>query len=214
MEELLKVLKDAGVEITEEMKSKIGNVYPDTEGLFTQNELDEIVKKRVSREQKVYENQIQDLENKLEGMVDPDKIEEYKSEINNLKEERDKIRNNLVTDYELKLASKNAGVEDVDYFDYLVEKNNLKSRLKLDEEGNVVATDAEGNILTEEGKKLGPEALVNEVKEMKPSIFGEAGEEKKEIGSPTNPKSKKVDKSARTKEVAEELGYRNKTEKE
>jgi hypothetical protein len=214
MEKLLKVLKDAGVEVDDKLEGKIKNAYPDnnTDDLFTQNEVDSVVKKRINREQKVYEQQIKDLEDKLSGMIDPNKAEEYKKEIDNLKSERDNIRRSLKTDYELKLASKSVGVKDEEYFDFLVDKKGLKDRLKYDvQKDRVVATDKDGNILTENGKKLGPEVLIKELKEEKPEVFGET---QKEISSATNPKHKDMDKGARTKEVAEEFGYKTKSEKE
>ena len=215
MEELIKLLQENDIEVTDDLENSIKKIYPekvDTDDLFTQQDLNDVVKKRLNREQKLHEQEIQDLKNEMEGLVDPDKVEEYQTKIDELNEEVKNREIQMKKDYEFQLAAKDAGVVDEEYFDFLANKRELKDRLKVDDEGNVVATDTEGNILTEEGKKLGPAALVNELKKDKPDVFSEKEkDDKTDIGGSGNPPDK-TDKGKKknTENFAVELGYKNK----
>lgn len=191
MDKLLELLKENNIEVTDSLESEIEEVYPeevDTDDLFTQEDVNEVVKKRLAREQKLHEQEIEDLKKEMEGLVDPEKVEEYETKIEELEGKAEKREAELLKDYELKLAAANAGVDDQEYFEFLVEKKGFKDRLKTDDEGNVLATDEEGNVLTEDGKKLGPEALVNELKEEKPGIVGNKDGDQ-DIGGDSNPGS-------------------------
>lgn len=219
MDELIKFLKENDVEVTDDLKEKIKNIWdsnlPNEDDLFTQDDVDEIVKKRLARAESSYETEIKELKEAMKGLVDPEKLEEYKEKVKELEGKAEEREKELKTEYELQLAAKDAGVKDPEYFEFLVEKKGIKNRLKLDEKGKVVATDKEGNILTEDGKKLGPAALVNEIKEEKPDVFGEEKENKKDIGGGGNPGgSGPKDKKKNTESLAVELGYKRKKESE
>ncbi|OEG63398.1 MAG: hypothetical protein BHK79_09045 [Halanaerobium sp. MDAL1] len=219
MDELIKFLEENDVEITDDLKKEIKNIWnsnlPDEDDLFTQDDVDEIVKKRLAREEKLHEREIKGLEEKMEDMIPPEKVEEYKKAKKEAEEELEKYKTSQKIDYELQLSAKDAGVRDQEYFEFLVEKKGLKDRLITDDDGNVVATDEKGNILTEDGKKLGPAALVNEIKEDKPDVFGEEKEDGKDIGGGGNPSgSGPKDKKKNTESLAMELGYKSKKESE
>lgn len=219
MDELIKFLEENDVEVTDDFKEKIKSIWnsylPDEDDLFTQDELDEIIEKRLARAEKSYESEIKDLKKAMKEMIDPEKVEEYEDKIKELEGKAEEREKELKTEYELQLAAKDAGVKDPDYFEFLVEKKGVKNRLKLDDEGKVVATDEEGNILTEDGKKLGPSALVNEIKEEKPDVFGEEKEVGTDIGGGGNPGgSGPKDKKKNTESLAMELGYKSKKESE
>ena len=218
-DKIIEFLKENDVEITDDLKKGIKNIWddklPDTEDLFTQEELDDIIESRLGRQKKSYESEIEDLKNEMEDLIDPEKVKEYENKIEELESKSEEREKSLKTDYELKLAAKNAGIEDQDYFEYLVEKKSLKERMKLDDDGNVIATDEDGNTMIEEGKKLGPEILVNEIKEEKPDIFGESKKDKNAGGGGGNPGGGgPKDKKKNTESMAMELGYKTKKESE
>ena len=214
MDKLIELLEENDIEVTDDLKNEIQEVYPEevnTDDPFTQDNLNDVVKKRLARQEKLHEQEIQELKDEMEGLVDPDKVEEYESKIEELEGEADKRESQLKKDYELQLAATEAGVKDQEYFDFLVEKKGLKNRLTTDDDGSVVATDEDGNIMTEDGKKLGPSALVNEIKEEKSDVFGEKEEDGEDIGGGGNPgggPSKDVQKN--TESLATELGYKTK----
>ena len=64
MDELIEFLEENGVEVTDDLREEINNIWesntPDTDDLFTQEELNEVVKKRLGREQKLHEQEIED----------------------------------------------------------------------------------------------------------------------------------------------------------
>lgn len=218
MDELIEFLEENGVEITDELESEIEGIWndnlPDTEDLFTQDDVDEIVQKRLARAEKSYETEIEELKEAMEDMVDPEKVEEYENKIEELEGKAKEREKELKAEYELQLAAKDAGVKDPDYFEYLAEKKGIKERLSLDEEGNVFATDEDGNILTEDGEKLGPSALIEEIKEEKPEVFGEKNKGE-DIGGGGNPGgSGPQNKNKNTKSLAMELGYKSEKESE
>jgi len=191
MDELLELLKKNDIEVTDDLEISIENIWPevpDTDDLFSQDELNDIVKKRLAREQKLHEQEIEDLKKEMEGLVDPEKVEEYETKIEELEGKAKEREAELLKDYELKLAAANAGVDDQEYFEFLVDKKGLKDRLQVGDEGNVLATDKDGNILTEDGNKLGPGVLVNELKEEKPGIVGNKDDDQ-DIGGDSNPGS-------------------------
>lgn len=217
---IIELLNKNEIELTDDLKSEIDKVW-ETEtatgdNLFTQDELDDIIKKRLAREQKVYESEIKDLQDKLKGLIDPEKVQEYEEQVKNLKGQLDDIKKNTAKDYELKLAGTKNGVVDEEYFEFLIEKNKLKDRLvaQVNDDGQVevFATDNEGNILTEDGKKLGPEALVNEFKESKPDLFS-AKKPEKAGGGGGNPtpqnKFSSEELKEKTVDFVKQLGYKN-----
>lgn len=218
MEKLIELLEDNDVEVTDDLKSEIESIWPeenDTDDLFTQEEVNEIVKNRLSREQNVHEQEINELKEEMENLVDPEKIEEYEERIDELENSAEQRTASLKKEYELQLAAANAGVKDREYFEFLAEKRNFKDRLMEDEEtGDIIVTNEEGEpITTEEGEKAGPELLVNQLKEDKPSLVedesGEEGSNNTDIGSGGNPNTEtteEVDKN--TKQFASELGYK------
>jgi hypothetical protein len=218
VEDIIKVLEDSDIEVTDNLREEIENNYPevnDTDDLFTQEDVNEIVQKRLTREQKLHEQEIVELKDEMEGLVDPDKIEEYESRIEELENKTEERTTELKKTYELQLAAANAGVSDQEYFEFLVEKKGLKDRIKTDDDGNVVATDEEGNILTENGNKLGPSALIDDIKEEKPKIFEKEDDDNDIGGGGGNPGGgtpKDVKKN--TKNLAADLGYKTKDKEE
>ena len=215
MEELIKLLQKNDIEVTDDLENSIKKIYPekvDTDDLFTQEDLNDVVKKRLNREQKLHEQEINDLKGEMEGLVDPVKVKEYETKIEEFEGKAEERTTVLKKQYELQLAATKAGVTDQEYFEFLVEKNGLKSRLKTDDEGNIVVTDKEGNIITEDGKKLGPSKLLDELKKDKPDLFTDKKKaDGTDIGGGGNPpdgtdKSKKKN----TENFAVELGYKKK----
>ena len=93
MEELINFLKENDVEITDDLKEEINNIWesnmPTTDDLFTQDELDKIIEKRLARAERSYQSEIDDLKEAMENMVDPEKVEEYEAKIEELEEEKE-----------------------------------------------------------------------------------------------------------------------------
>jgi hypothetical protein len=201
MEKLLKILKALGVDVaSDDIKAKLEaddfkkvftDNWPkevDTKDLFTQEQVNEIVSKRLTREQKVHEAEIGELQEKMKGLLDPSKVKEFEGKIEELEKASKANQAKLTKEYELKLAATKAGVKDPDYFDFLAQKDSLYDRIKVNEDGSLVATDKDGNILVEDGKKFGPEKLVEELKESKPDLFGEVrGQQQQQQQTPWGP---------------------------
>jgi len=195
VDKVLEVLKNNDVEVTDELRSQIEDAMPSTDDLLTQQEFDDALDRRLGRERNLHENeieqkneQIKQLKEQMEDLVDPEKIEEYETKIEELEKKDQKASNDFKKDYELKLAAAKAGVEDEEYFDFLVEKRGLKDRLKVDNEGNIFATDKEGNVITsEDGEKFGAIKLVDELAEDKPDLIGSKGDGGRDIGGDSNP---------------------------
>jgi hypothetical protein len=132
-EELLDLLKsEVGVdELPDDLTSQVEELWPDqpdTDDLFTQEDVDEIVQQRLARERKAHEQEIDELKEQMEDMVDP-------SEHNELKEKFDKINDKTqervaetTKEYELKLAAAKEGVrkDAIDDFAKLVDKDQLE----------------------------------------------------------------------------------------
>lgn len=186
MDKLLEVLKSAGIEVTDDLKTKIKDVWPDTSNLLTQEKVDDIVKERLARAERLHEQELNELRGKMEKLVDPSQVEKVKGEFKEQLESTQKARLADIKRYELKLAATKAGVKDLDYIEFLLDKQGYSDRLGIDDQGNVYVTDKEGKVLADDkGQKFGPEKLINELKETKPDLFGEKNQ--KNIGSGSNP---------------------------
>ena len=213
MEEILALLEQNDIEITDEIRESLSNVVEkssDPDNSLTQSDVNEMVRERLDRERAAYESEIEELKEEMEELIDPEKVEEYQEKIDELEDTKTDMRNGLVKDYELKLAALEAGVADIEYFEYLVEKNQVKDKLQIEPDGNLNVTDESGNFLTENGKKVGVRKIIADIKEEKPDLF--TGGEEKNTSGPTNPDgSGELDEQRRenSRQVAKELGYVN-----
>lgn len=202
MDKMLEILKALGVDVTkDDIKKKLESddfkkVYEtywpkavDTKDLFTQEQLNEIVAKRLARQEKIHEAEIKELQEKMKGLLDPSKVKEFEDKIKELETASKENQAKLKKEYELKMAAIRAGVKDPDYFEFLAQKDKLYDRIKVEEDGSLVVLDAQGNVLAEkDGKKFGPEKLIEELKGTKPDLFGESAQSKPPWGpGPTNP---------------------------
>lgn len=220
--DFVKLLEDNGVEVTDDLREEMKKNYPeviDTDDLFTQEDVNKIVSKRLSREQKLHDQEIQELKDEMKGLVDPKKVKEYETKIEELEGKAKERETELKKQYELQLAAADAGVSDQEYFEFLTEKKGFKDRLTVDDDGNVVALDEDGDPIKDDGgNKVGPEGLIVELKEEKPEVFGKETKKKKKSTGPTNPKTgaelTEEEKKERSKNFAAELGYANKEDKE
>lgn len=219
MEELINLLQEQeDIEVTDDLREEIENIWPeeqDTDDLFTQEEVNDIVKRRLSREQNMHEQEVQELKDEMEDLVDPQKIQEYETKIDELENKADQRTAELKKDYELQLAATEAGVKDREYFEFLAEKRGFKERLTEDEETNqivVLNEDGEEPVTNEDGEKVGPQFLMNELKEDKPEVFAESEDtgSEEDIGGGGNP-TPNTDEEAleNTKKLASQWGYSN-----
>ena len=213
MDEILKILKQNDIEITDEIKKNLSNVVEKSKNpsnSLTQKEVNKMVREQLDQEREAYETEIEELKTEMEELVAPDKVEEYQSRIDELEETKTNMRSELVKDYELKMAALEAGAEDIEYFEYLVEKNKVKEKLQLDDDGNLNVTDENGNFLTENGKKVGVGKVIADFKEEKSGLFSVEAE--KNTSGPTNPAGSgelAEQRRENSKKVAEQLGYVN-----
>lgn len=211
MDKVLEILKDNDIEITEEIKESLNSLAEEgneTKTPLDQKEVNKMVKEQLEQERTAYENEIEDLKTEMKDLVDPEKIDEYESKIESLEESKDNLKSELIKDYELKMAAVQNEVNDLEYFEFLVEKNRVKDKLQLSDDNELNVTDQDGNFLTEGGKKIGVEKIISEMKEDKPDLFTGGG--KKNTSGPTNPDSSvDLDEYRRenTKKIAEEMGY-------
>ncbi len=192
MDKLFAILKPLGIDVTKDDIKKIlesddfKKVYEanwpkpvDTKDLFTQEQVNEIVAKRLSREQKLHEAEIKELQDKMKGLLDPSKVKEFEDKIKELETTSKENQAKLKKEYELKMAAIKGGIKDPEYFEFLAQKDKLYDRIKVEDDGTLVVLDAQGNVLTEkDGKKFGPEKLIDELKENKPDLFGESAQPK------------------------------------
>lgn len=200
---LLEILKALGIDVEkDDVKKKLESddfkkIYEanwpkavDTKDLFTQEQVNEIVAKRLAREQKLHEAEIKELQEKMKGLLSAEKAKELEDKINELQERIKTEQAALKKEYELKMAAIKAGVKDPDYFEYLAQKEKLHDRLKVEDDGSVIVLDANGNVLADkDGKKFGPEKLIEEMKETRRELFGETAPAQNpfSFGGPTNP---------------------------
>ena len=202
MDKLFAILKPLGIDVTKDDVKKIlesddfKKVYEanwpkavDTKDLFTQEQLNEIVAKRLARQEKIHEAEIKELQEKMKGLLSPEKTKEFEDKIKELEEASKANQAKLKKEYELKMAAIRAGVKDPDYFEFIAQRDKLYDRIKVEEDGSLVVLDAQGNVLAEkDGKKFGPEKLIEELRENKPDLFGEAAQPKPTwTPGPTNP---------------------------
>ena len=192
MDKMLEILKALGIDVTkDDIKKKLESddfkkIYEanwpkavDTKDLLTQEQVNEIVAKRLSRQEKIHEAEIKELQDKMKGLLDPSKVKEFEDKIKELETASKENQAKLKKEYELKMAAIRAGVKDPDYFDYLAQRDKLYDRIKVEEDGSLVVLDAQGNVLAEkDGKKFGPEKLIEELKENKPDLFDESAQPK------------------------------------
>jgi len=220
MKKLIELLEGAEIEVTDDLRDEIENIWPyevDTADLFTQDDVNEIIQKRLARESKLHEQELAELKSEFEGLVEPEKVQEYKNKVEELESKAEERELALKKEYELMLAAADAGVTDHEYFDYLAEKRGFRDRMALNDEGNLVITDSEGRIITDDkGEMFGPDKLVAELKEEKPEVFADSAEKKKTIGETNPPTADNMDedKARRTRELAAEMGYKIKKEGE
>jgi len=206
VEKILNVLEENDIEITDEIKNSLNDLVEEennTKDPLNQDEINEMVKEQLDQERTAYENEIEKLKTEMRELVDPEKVEEYESKIENLEKSKDNLRSELIKDYELKMAAVKNEVNDLEYFEYLVEKNKVKEKLQLNDE-NIP------NVTDENGKKVGVQKIIADMKDNKPDLFG--GGEAKNTSGPTNPAgSGELDEQRRenSKKIAEEMGYAN-----
>lgn len=202
MDKLLEIFKALGVDVTkDDIKKKLESddfkkVYEanwpkavDAKDLFTQEQLNEIVAKRLSRQEKIHEAEIKELQEKMKGLLDPSKVKEFEDKIKELEATSKANQATMKKEYELKMAAIKGGIKDPEYFEFLAQKDKLYDRIKVEDDGTLVVLDANGNVLAEkDGKKFGPEKLIEELKGTKPDLFGESAQSKPPWGpGPTNP---------------------------
>jgi hypothetical protein len=191
MDKLLEALKKAKIEVTDDLKKNLQTVWDeainkakeegkkDNGDLFTQEQLNEIISKRLSRQEKIHEAEIKELQDKMKGLLDPSKVKEFEDKIKELETTSKENQAKLKKEYELKMAAIKGGIKDPEYFEFLAQKDKLYDRIKVEEDGSLVVLDDKGNVLAEkDGKKFGPEKLIDELKENKPDLFGESAQPK------------------------------------
>lgn len=182
MDKVLEVLKQNDVEITEGLKNQLQDAVTSGDGEFTQEDIDNAVEKRLAREKEKHKKELEqkdkvinELNEKVEDLIDPEKVEEYQELVEEKENQLNQQTTNLTLDYELKLAAKDKGVQDIEYFEFLAEKRGIKNKLTVSD-GEIAVTDAEGNVLTNDnGEKYGPKKLIDDMAEDKPQLLGDNG---------------------------------------
>lgn len=200
MDKLLEALKKGKIEVTDDLKKALQTVWDeainkakeegkkDTGDLFSQEQLNDIIAKRLARQEKIHEAEIKELQEKMKGLLDPSKVKEFEDKIKELEKNSKESQAALKKEYELKLAATKAGIKDPDYFEFLAQKEKLYDRIKVNDDGSLVVTDKDGNVLAEkDGKKFGPEKLIEELKQSKPDLFGEVQQQQRWTPGATNP---------------------------
>lgn len=155
MDEILNVLSNVdGLELTDELKGKIKTAWKkdtesiklDTDNLFTQEEVKAIINKRLGRAESLHEQEMEELKEEMKGLLDPKKVEEYKTKVKELEDNQAKTKADIYKDAQLKIAAARAGIKDEEYFDFLVEKNSSLDKLKYTDDEQVVVIDEKGNV--------------------------------------------------------------------
>gem|GEM_PF-6548056 len=235
MDKLLELLQKQEIKVTDALKQELQKVWDgaiqeaqeegkkeiNTDNLFTQEELNEKIQKRLARERDSYEGELKELRGKMEQLVDPSKLEEVKSEFETKAKEAEEQRNEAVKEYELRLQAAKEGALDEDYIVFQARKRGEFDRLSLDDGGKVILVDGEGDPAKDkDGNVQGIDAFIDSLKEELPNQFKEQQEPKpKRDFSTTNPPPGSTDlakdeKKKRSREMAAELGYSKKKESE
>lgn len=156
-QELLDLLKsEVGVdELPDDLTEQIDELWPDqpdTDDLFTQEDVDEIVQQRLARERKAHESEIDELKEQMEDMVDPSEHNELKEKFETIDNKAQERVAETTKEYELKLAAAKEGVrkEAIDDFAKVIDKDKIEY---------------------EDGEVKGLDSLIEDVKENKPFFF-------------------------------------------
>lgn len=173
MKELYELLKAASIEVSDDLKGKIDGL-----GLITQAQMDAAIQGRLARAEKQHESELAELRGKMEKLVDPGQIEEVKNQFTAQLDESKKRSVAEKKAYELKLAAARAGVQDLDYLEFVAGKQALYDRIEVADDGKLT-------VKTTDGKPLekGMAGLLEELKATKPDMFKPAGSP----GSGANP---------------------------
>src|SRR6056297_1307602 len=115
IQELLDLLKsEAGIdELPDDLADKVEDMWPDEpdeDDLFTQEDVDEIVQQRLARERKAHEQEIDELESKLEETADPSEYKELQKELDQGRENAQERVAEIAKEERLRSAGAMAGV--------------------------------------------------------------------------------------------------------
>lgn len=179
MEKLLELLKRNEIEVTDALRGEIKSIWPDTEGMFDQEKVNEIVQKRLERERGLHEQEVEELRGKIKNLVDPNQYDQLKSEMEASRQDVEKRYSRDKKMYEVKLAAAKEQVNDLDYLEYLADKEGWYDRITDDLQVDVG------------GEKKPITYLIEQTKEKRPEMFGV---EKKQTKG-TNPPAKVDEKN-------------------
>jgi len=157
IEELLDLLKsEVGIdELPEDLTTQIDEMWPeepDTDDLFTQEDVDEIVQQRLARERKAHEQEVEELQGEMEDMVDPSEHNELKEKFETIDDKATERVAETTKEYELKLAAAKEGVrkDAIEDFAQIVDNDEIEY---------------------DDGEVKGIDDLMEQVKEEKPFFF-------------------------------------------
>jgi len=157
IQELLDLLKsEAGIdELPDNLADKVENMWPeqpDGDDLFTEEDVNDIIQKRLARERKAHEQEIDELKGQMEDMVDPSEHKELQEKFDNVNDKAEDRVAETTKEYELKLAAAKEGVrkDAIEDFAKLVDTDELKY---------------------DDGEVKGIEGLMESVKEEKAFLF-------------------------------------------
>jgi len=224
VDQLLEILKGAKIEVTGDLQQKLKNAWDgaikqakeegkkDTGDLFTQEELDNIVKSRLTRERNSYESELKDLRGKMESLVDPAQVESVKTEFQGQLQNINKAREKEKIDYELRLAATKAGANDEDYIMFQVEKRGLKDNLGITEDGQVVVKEQKDD----KGNPVGVATVIEGLKKDLPTFFGTQQQPPAQTPGPTTPAPGQGEdptleqRLTKSEQLAIEMGFKKK----
>lgn len=184
MDKFLELLKLLGIDVTKddiktkldsaEVKAKIEELKPKTEGLLTQEQFDKALQERLKRAEKVHEGELNALREEMKKLVDPSKVTEVENKFKDQLDAANKKAEALTKEMKLREAFHKAGAKDVDYLMYQANQKGIPGRFTVDDKGNISVIGADGKpAFGKDGKPLEFGSLIDEMKAEFSAYFGE-----------------------------------------
>lgn len=130
MQKLLDFIKNEVEELPEGLEDQVEELWPETsdeDDLFTQEDLDDIVQRRLAREREAHEQETEELKEKNKELMDPSEYEELEEKYEELEEKGNKREGEWAKEERLRSQAIVEGVstEAVDDFVKTVDKDQL-----------------------------------------------------------------------------------------
>jgi len=125
IQELLDLLKsEVGVdELPEDLITQIDEMWPeepDTDDLFTQEDVDEIVQQRLARERTAHEQEVEELQDEMEDMVESRREKSFNSIWENTELTREEVVDGVKNYEDEFISTRNESTDEIVIPDWVI----------------------------------------------------------------------------------------------